>query len=332
MTAPRSPQIVLCAPPPVNPLTGGYLFNARVAELAAGVQVQLADATRLRAELRAAAPGTRIFALDSLYLAELTPSDWAGHTVVQVVHSLPPRGVATARVATALQSAAGCITTSAFMAREVAARAAHARVQTCRPGVVAQPQRRELNAAALRILTVANGEPRKGHLALLDVLGVVRDLPWCWQVIGDFAVDPPHAAAFRHALAESGLTARVQLLGVQTPEQVQTAMAQAALLALLSENEPYGMVYAESLAAGTPVLAWRQGGVVETVTHDVTGRLVAPGDRAHAARELRALLESPDLRDRLRAGCVEAAQTLPDWPTCARQFAAQCRAFAEVRA
>jgi len=44
--------------------------------------------------------------------------------------------------------------------------------------------------------------------------------------------------------------------------------------------------------------------LVPAVQHDVTGRLVRPGDIAQAADELRALLGSPELRDRLRAGCV----------------------------
>jgi len=45
-----------------------------------------------------------------------------------------------------------------------------------------------------------------------------------------------------------------------------------------SREEPFGTVLAEAMAAGTPVVATRVGGLAEVVEDGVTGRLVAPGD------------------------------------------------------
>jgi glycosyltransferase involved in cell wall biosynthesis len=42
-------------------------------------------------------------------------------------------------------------------------------------------------------------------------------------------------------------------------------------------DEPYGLVVAEALACGTPVVAFARGGIPETLTPEC-GRLVAPGD------------------------------------------------------
>jgi glycosyltransferase involved in cell wall biosynthesis len=44
-----------------------------------------------------------------------------------------------------------------------------------------------------------------------------------------------------------------------------------------SRQEPFGTVLAEAMAAGTPVVATRVGGLAEVVEDGVTGRLVEPG-------------------------------------------------------
>jgi len=53
--------------------------------------------------------------------------------------------------------------------------------------------------------------------------------------------------------------------------------------------EPFGLVLVESLAAGTPVIAWRRGAVPEIVTDRKTGFLLPFMDldgAAHAVRRL----------------------------------------------
>jgi glycosyltransferase involved in cell wall biosynthesis len=44
-----------------------------------------------------------------------------------------------------------------------------------------------------------------------------------------------------------------------------------------SHQEPFGTVLAEAMAAGTPVVATRVGGLAEVVADGETGRLVTPG-------------------------------------------------------
>jgi glycosyltransferase involved in cell wall biosynthesis len=52
----------------------------------------------------------------------------------------------------------------------------------------------------------------------------------------------------------------------------------AALLCPANWDEPFGLVAAEAQACGTPVVAYRAGGLREIVLDGVTGYLVAPGD------------------------------------------------------
>jgi glycosyltransferase involved in cell wall biosynthesis len=44
-------------------------------------------------------------------------------------------------------------------------------------------------------------------------------------------------------------------------------------------EEPFGLVAAESQMAGTPVVAYRRGGLAEVIEDGIGGFLVAPGDQ-----------------------------------------------------
>lgn len=62
------------------------------------------------------------------------------------------------------------------------------------------------------------------------------------------------------------------------------AMARAAVVVCPSRwNEPFGLAAAEAQACGTPVVAYRRGGLSEVIMDGVTGFLVAPDDILAAA-------------------------------------------------
>lgn len=62
------------------------------------------------------------------------------------------------------------------------------------------------------------------------------------------------------------------------------AMARAAVVVCPAKwEEPFGMVAAESQACGTPVVAFRRGGLHEVIVDGVTGFLVTPDDLQAAA-------------------------------------------------
>ncbi len=81
---------------------------------------------------------------------------------------------------------------------------------------------------------------------------------------------------------------KVEYLGSVGPAQRSEVLGGAlALLHLISFDEPFGLSLVESLACGTPVIAFGRGSIPEVIKHDETGYIVA--DVAQAAEAVAAV-------------------------------------------
>jgi glycosyltransferase involved in cell wall biosynthesis len=74
-----------------------------------------------------------------------------------------------------------------------------------------------------------------------------------------------------------------------------------------TEPEPFGLVIAEGMACGRPVIVSRAGGAAELVEEDVDALAAAPGDAAALARAIDRAAGDPALRTRLSAAARRTA-------------------------
>lgn len=94
-----------------------------------------------------------------------------------------------------------------------------------------------------------------------------------------------------------------QALGFLTRDELERRYRRAAIVVCPSRSEGFGVVCAEAMAHGKPVVAGAVGGLVNLVEHERTGLLVPPGDPAALRAALERLLADRDLRLELgRAG------------------------------
>jgi glycosyltransferase involved in cell wall biosynthesis len=102
-------------------------------------------------------------------------------------------------------------------------------------------------------------------------------------------------------------------VGWQSQEKLPELYAQADICIVPSIcEEAFGIVAAEAMAAGRPVIASRVGGLQFSVVDGITGLLFEPGDAEGLAEKIALLLDNADLRQRMgAAGCQRAAQY--DW-------------------
>lgn len=81
--------------------------------------------------------------------------------------------------------------------------------------------------------------------------------------------------------------------------------------------EPFGQVAVECLAAGTPAIVSRIGGLADIVIDGECGLLVTPGDETELATAISRLLGDPAARDRMgaagpsRAACFTVSAVMP---------------------
>ncbi len=182
-------------------------------------------------------------------------------------------------------------------------------VTVARPG--SEPSRfADCTGNPIRLLCVASLVPRKGHDLLLAALSSLTSLPWLARCVGSMDLDPAWAAGLVSQARELGLGERIEFVG--TSDDIQAEYQQADIFVLPSRFEGYGMVFAEALAAGLPIVAARAGAVPEVVPESA-GLLVAVDDSAALAAAMRQLLSQEALRRDLQTGARLAAASLPSW-------------------
>ena len=169
------------------------------------------------------------------------------------------------------------------------------------------------------ILSIGTLIPRKAHDVLIKALKQVEDIAWQARIVGSDSLHPPTTRALKVLIDDLGLQDRVHLAGAC--EDTRALLAKADVFALASRYEGYGMVFAEALSQGLPIVACR-GGAIPDVVPDEAGRLVPVDDADAFAAALRKLLEDKALRQRMAKSARRLGQQLPDWTDTARIVAA----------
>lgn len=211
----------------------------------------------------------------------------------------------------ALSFAGRVIVTSPMTARELVARYdVHAdRLAVAVPGT--DPARiATCDGDPAHILSIGTLTPRKGHDVLIAALKQIEHLSWRATIVGNDRLDPRTAAALRQQVETLGLAQRISLVGES--EDTRTLLAGADVFALASRYEGYGMVFAEALSQGLPIVACRTGAVPEVVPGDA-GMLVPVDDIDAFARALCRLVADKSLRREMAAAARRAGALLPGW-------------------
>lgn len=100
-----------------------------------------------------------------------------------------------------------------------------------------------------------------------------------------------------------GIADKVHWLGlVQDPASLMQA---SDLFLLATVGEAFGLVLAEAMACGVPVVGSRSGSLPEVVADGVTGLLATPLDPKAFADQIELLARNPDERKRMAAAAVE---------------------------
>lgn len=124
-------------------------------------------------------------------------------------------------------------------------------------------------------------EEMKGvHLAIDVAVAAGRRL----VIAGNVPARGPEAQYFAERIAPRLVPGRIEFVGPVDDRQKDDLLGQAAALVFPTlYDEAFGIVMAEAMACGTPVIGWANGSVPEVVKHGVTGFVCRTVEDAAAA-------------------------------------------------
>ena len=340
------PKICFAIPGDVGSLTGGYAYDRRVLallpecgfdaahlELPAGFPFPSEQDIRETLQMFAVQPGDAVLLIDGLAFGALPAAALAQirqKTVALVHHPLGyEAGLSAAQSRslielerTALAHADHIIVTSGPTRETLVSdfSIAGEKITVAQPGTDAARRASGSGDAVLTLLSVGSLTPRKAFDVLIAALAELPDFRWRLQIVGSGARAPQTAAALSRQIESSGVADRIALLGELQAEELASVYARADVFVLPSLYEGYGMVLAEAMACGLPILCTTGGAAASTVP-DGAGLKVAPGDVGSLREALRRLMEDAPLRARMAEASWRAGQGLPQWRDTARLIA-----------
>ena len=161
------------------------------------------------------------------------------------------------------------------------------------------------------VATLGHVIPRKRHA---DVLRAVAEVPGLrWVVIGD----GPELDALRSSAREIGIADRVEFLGELEHDAALHELARCHVMALPSEDEAFGVAYAEALACGVPAIGLEGEGGPEELAALGEGMVLVPArDPSAIAAALRDLLADSEGLRALGAAARRTAADRLSWERC----------------
>lgn len=334
--------IVFIVPGRLDTKTGGYGYDRRMIDelRALGWSVDVREIDRSFpypspsaltdvARMLAALPDDTVVVIDGLAFGAMPAEAERERTRLRLValvhHPLAAEtGLSATAAATlkasetrALACARGVIVTSRTTARALAGYGVGADcLSVVVPGTDRAARATGSTGDVVQLLCVASLTPRKGHDTLFGALATMADLPWHLTCVGSLDRDRATVERLRARLRADQLNDRVSLIGESDEAGVAAHYDRADVFVLPTEYEGYGMVVAEALARGLPVISTPTGAIPDLVGDDA-GILVPPGDVPALAAALSGIVRDAGLRSRLANGAVLSRDRLPSWKVSA---------------
>lgn len=347
---PQEPTVLFIIPGDIQRQTGGSLYNRKLAESLTerGLRLEMVTVPDLP-YLAGLIAGVVITPCLVLRLARrnydvVIEDGWAHPTtlffnvacrltgkvrLVIIVHQVrwhaikpPVRFIVRMVEQVALRCAHLIVAVSRFIGGEVERLVGSgARIALGPPGSAplsgARWERGETKAVPLRLLFVGNCTRLKGLDHLIAALGLLGDIQLRLDVVGDVSLEPQYYKKLVRQAKALDVTERITFHGSVSHDHLGNFYSRADVFTFPSLYEGFGIVLAEAMHAGLPIIATRTGSADEILREGENALIVPPADSAAFAGAIRRLAADASLREDFGRRSRELARSLPTWKqTC----------------
>ena len=220
----------------------------------------------------------------------------------------------------ALRRADGVFVENRWMYERLQRELAPGRVHFAPPGVDTEFFRPDPAVSRDRLLFVGRlGDPRKNVKLLLEAYRRVRSLvPQAPPLV--LAGATALVAADSRFIKENGLSAHIEICEAPDRGALAALYRRCRVFLLGSHEEGFGLVLAEAMASGAPVVSTDCGGPRSIVEDGINGFLVPPGAVEAMTERVVRLLRDDDLRRRLAAAARPHVVQNFSLDVCGRRF------------
>lgn len=161
--------------------------------------------------------------------------------------------------------------------------------------------------------------PKKNLSNLITALALVQkwqpESPWELLIAG--TGDSKHIDELHHQIKKLSIDERCNWLGFLEGENKWNALKMADWLVLPSASENFGIVVAEAMAAGTPVIISPQVAISEMVMREGAG-LISNSNPPELAKTLQKALDGPS--NKMKEAALSTAQSYFSWKSVAKSL------------
>jgi glycosyltransferase involved in cell wall biosynthesis len=179
-----------------------------------------------------------------------------------------------------------------------------------------------------RLLYVGNCEdPRKGLDYLIRAVANLSHSHFKLDLAGKYDELSAYHQSLSSYITGNNLTNNVQFLGRVTDDKLHELYREADIFVFPSLWEGYGIVLAEAMSYGLPVVSTNVSSIPEIVSNGENGILVTPGSVELLTEALAELMDNDTLRQQMADKSIEIASRFKSWDEVGKILAAKIDSF-----
>lgn len=168
----------------------------------------------------------------------------------------------------------------------------------------------------LKLITVSRLLERKGIHHLLEAIAKPEPLPVTLTIVGTGSYEDE----LKRLCTELNLDDRVTFTGFVRRDELPELYRQYDVFALPSQTESFGLVFAEAMSCGLPIIGTFVGGIPELVRHETDGILVNPAEPGEIRSSLETMLNNPEERNAMGISARQRIEEKYAWRVIAAQY------------